>query len=150
MLMLEGHARYQVGGLDLAAEAIRGTINGATAFNESLASGDIASPTLVPHLFYGGYVQAAYKLFQSGDYTLTPFVRYEILDTAAGFGSLPAPAGGVRQPDEKVVTVGASLFIGEGLVLKADYKDYRQHKLPDPDEHFTLGNSLNLGVGFAF
>jgi hypothetical protein len=150
LLMLEGHARYQIGGLDLAAEAIRGTITGATRFNEQLATGDFESPTLVPHLFYGGYVQAAYKLYQSGDYTFTPFARYEILNTAAGFGSLPASAGGVKQPDEKILTMGASLFIGEGIVLKADYRDYRQHKLPDTDEHFTLGNSLNLGVGFAF
>ena len=150
MFMIEGHARYQVGALDLAAEAIRGEINGATRFNQQLASGDFDSPTLVPHLFYGGYVQAAYKLFQSGDYSFTPFARYEILNTAAGFGALPAAAGGIKQPDEKILTVGASLFIGEGIVLKADYRDYRQHKLPDTDEHFTLGNSLNLGVGFAF
>jgi hypothetical protein len=150
MLMIEGHARYQIGGLDLAAEATRGTITGATAFNESLALSGIDSPTLVPHLFYGGYVQAAYKLYQAGDYALTPFARYEILNTAAGFGSLPVSAGGVKQPDEKILTVGASLFIGEGVVLKADYRDYRQHKLPDPTDHFTLGDSLNLGVGFAF
>ena len=150
MLMLEGHARYQVGGLDLAAEAVRGTITGSTRLNQQFATGDFESPTLVPHLFYGGYVQAAYKLVQSGDYTLTPFARYELLNTAAGFGSLPASAGGVKQPTEKILTVGASLFIGEGIVLKADYRDYRQHKLPDTDEHFTLGNSLNLGVGFAF
>jgi hypothetical protein len=56
---VEGHARYQVGGLDLAAEAVRGQINGATRFNEQLSTGEFASPTLVPHLFYGGYVQAA-------------------------------------------------------------------------------------------
>lgn len=150
MLLVEGHARYQIGKLDLAAEAARGTINGATALNESFATSDVANPTLVPHLFYGGYVQAAYKLYQTGDYALTPFARYEILNTAAGFGSLPVAAGGVKQPDEHIYTLGASLFIGEGLVLKADYRGYRQHKLPDPDEHFTLGNSLNLGVGFAF
>jgi hypothetical protein len=149
LFMIEGHARYQVGGLDLAAEAVRGQINGATRFNQDLSTSDVASPTLVPHLFYGGYVQAAYNVALSGDYKLTPFARYEILNTAAGFGSLPVSAGGIKQPDEKILTVGTSLFIGEGIVLKADYRDYRQHKLPDT-EHFTLGNSLNLGVGFAF
>ena len=150
LFMVEGHARYQVGGLDLAAEAVRGQINGATRFNQELATGDFESPTLVPHLFYGGYVQAAYNIPLAGDYRLTPFARYEVLNTAAGFGSLPVSAGGIKQPDEKILTVGASLFVGEGIVLKADYRDYRQHKLPDTDEHFTLGNSLNLGVGFAF
>ena len=73
-----------------------------------------------------------------------------MLNTAAGFGALPASAGGIKQPDERIVTVGASLNIGEGVVLKADYRGYRLHKLPDTDEHFTLGNSLNLGVGFSF
>jgi hypothetical protein len=150
LFMVEGHVRYQVGGLDLAAEAVRGQINGATRFNRQLSTGDFESPTLVPHLFYGGYVQAAYNIPLAADYRLTPFARYEVLNTAAGFGSLPVSAGGIKQPDEKIVTVGASLFIGEGIVLKADYRDYRQHKLPDTDEHFTLGNSLNLGVGFAF
>ena len=74
MLMVEGHARYQVGGLDLAAEAVRGQINGATRFNQELATGDFESPTLVPHLFYGGYVQAAYKMPIGADYSLAPFV----------------------------------------------------------------------------
>ena len=70
LFMIEGHARYQVGGLDLAAEAVRGQINGATRFNRELATGDFESPTLVPHLFYGGYVQAAYNIPLSGDYKL--------------------------------------------------------------------------------
>ncbi len=150
MLMVEGHARYQRGGLDLAAEAVRGQINGATRFDQLLATGDFESPTLVPHLFYGGYVQAAYRMPVGVDYSLVPFVRYEVLNTAAGFGSLPASSGGVKSPDEKILTMGASLNVGEGIVLKADYRDYRLHKLPDTDEHFTLGNSLNLGLGFAF
>jgi len=150
LLMVEGHARYQRGGLDLAAEAVRGQINGATRFNTELASGDFETPTLVPHLFYGGYVQAAYKMPFGADYSLAPFVRYEVLNTAAGFGSLPASAGGIKSPDEKILTVGTSLNIGEGIVLKADYRSYHLSKLPDTEEHFTLGNSLNLGVGFSF
>ena len=40
--------------------SIRGTITGANALNESFAASAIPDPTLVPHLFYGGYVQAAY------------------------------------------------------------------------------------------
>lgn len=148
--LLEGHGRYQAGNLDLAGEVVRGTINGATALNQSFNDTAIPSPTMVPHLFWGGYGQAAYTVLRRGDYTLTPFVRYEMLNTAAGFGSLPASAGGVKQPAERIVTLGASLFIGEGVVLKADYRWYRQHKLPDLDEHFTLGDSLNLGVGYSF
>jgi hypothetical protein len=53
----------------------------------------IPDPTYVPHLFYGGYAQAAYKVFQQRRLRCWPFVRYEIYNTAAGFGSLPASAG---------------------------------------------------------
>lgn len=147
LLMLDAHARYQVGRLDLAAEAIRGQINGATPFNQEIAASGVESPTFVPHLFYGAYAQAAYKVYQSADYTLSPFARYEILNTAAGFGSL---SGATKQPDQHIMTLGANLHVGEGVVLKADYRIYRQHKAPDTAEHFTLGNSLNFGVGFAF
>jgi hypothetical protein len=150
LLLLDAHARYQVGGLELAGEIVRGTISNTEALNESFFNSAIPDPTYVPHLFYGGYAHAAYKVFQRGDYSLTPFVRYEIYNTAAGFGSLPAALGAVKQPDEHVLTIGANFYIGEGVVLKADYRDYRVNKAPDTEEHFNLGNSLNLGVGFTF
>ena len=150
LLMLDAHARYQVGRLDLAAEAIRAQINGATQFNQQIATIGLESPTFVPHLFYGAYAQAAYRVYQTDEYTLSPFARYEILNTAAGSGSLPVASGATKQPDERIATLGANLMIGEGVVLKADYRIYHQHKTPDTKEHFTLGNSLNLGVGFAF
>jgi len=150
LLLLDLHARYQIAGWDFAGEFIRGTITNTEALNSSYAASSTASPTLVPHLFYGGYVQAAYNVWHKDDYTLVPFVRYEILNTAAGYGGLSAAQGGIKNPNEKILTVGASLRIGEGVVLKADYRSYRQNKLPDAVDHFNLGNSLNLGVGFAF
>ncbi len=150
LLMLEAHARYQIAGWDIAGEFARGTISNTGTLNASYLASSIADPTLVPRLFYGGYVQAAYSIWHKGDYTLLPFARYEILNTAARFDGLPAAAGGIRNPDERIWTIGASLRIGEGVVLKADYRSYKQNKLPDPVDHFNLGNSLNLGVGFAF
>lgn len=150
LLLLDLHARYQVAGFDLSGEYIRGTISNTEALNASYAASTTANPTLVPQLFYGGYVQAAYKAWQHADYTLTPFVRYEALNTAAGFGSLPVSAGGIKAPAERIVTVGANFRIGEGVVLKADHRSNRRTKLPDTENHFELGNSFNLGVGFAF
>jgi hypothetical protein len=150
LLLLDLHARYQIAGWDIAGEFVRGTISNTEALNSSYAASSTANPTLVPNLFYGGYVQAAYNVWHKYDYTLVPFVRYEILNAAAGYGSLSAAQGGIKNPDEKIWTVGASLRIGEGVVLKADYRSYRQNKLPDAVDHFNLGNSLNLGVGFSF
>ncbi len=150
LTMFDLHARYQIAGWDLAGEYIRGNINDTEALNASYAASSVTAPTLVPKRFYGGYVQAAYTVWRREDYALIPFVRYERLNTAAGFGGLSVAAGGVKQPDERIWTLGASLRIGEGVVLKADYRDYRRNKLADAVEHFNLGNSVNLGVGFAF
>ena len=150
LLLLDLHARYQIAGFDVSGEHIRGTISNTEALNASYAASTTTHPTLVPQLFYGGYVQAAYKVWQRADYSLTPFVRYEVLNTAAGYGSLPVSAGGIKPPAERIVTVGANFRIGEGVVLKADYRSNRRATLPDTDSHFDLGNSLNLGVGFAF
>ena len=150
LLLLDVHARYQSAGFDLSGAYIRGTISNTEALNASYAASATPNPTLVPQLFYGGYVQAAYKVWQRADYTLAPFVRYEVLNTAAGFGSLPVSAGGIKSPTETIITVGANFRIGEGVVLKADYRNNRRNKLPDTEEHFNLGNSFNLGVGFSF
>jgi hypothetical protein len=46
---------------------------------------------------------------------------------------------------------GTSFFIGEGVVLKADYRHYRNDQFPSAiPPAFTKGNSLNLGVGYSF
>jgi len=45
--------------------------------------------------------------------------------------------------------VGGTLRFGEGVVFKADYRHYNENPYPDAD-HFNLGNSLNLGIGFSF
>lgn len=150
LLMLDGHARYQINGWDFAGEVARGTISNTEARNASFSASSITNPTLIPHLFWGGYVQAAYRLWHQDDYTLSPFVRYEVFNTSAGFGGLSIASGGVKAPTERLWTVGASLLIGEGVVVKADYRRYKQNTLPDVEEHFTPGNSFNVGVGFSF
>ena len=127
------HARYTPGRWDLSAVFARGTISNTEALNATFAG----NPTPVPSSFSGWYAQAAYKIWKSGDYTLTPFVRYEQFNTAKSFSGLDAPTG----PEEKVVTLGAGLKLSEGVVLKADYQKFKEDNTRD---------RLNLGVGFAF
>ncbi|MDE2420095.1 MAG: hypothetical protein KGO49_02790 [Gammaproteobacteria bacterium] len=145
LLMLDLHGRYQIDNLDLSGEIIRATISNTADLNASFLASTTPDPTLIPSLFYGGYLQAGYRAWQSGDYVLKPFIRYEILNTAAGFDSLAA-----KQPDERIWTLGANLEIGEGVVVKADYRKNKLNTMPDPENHFNLGDSLNLGVGFSF
>jgi len=129
VLLWELHGRYEIGGWDLAAEYARGTISNTEALNASFAAGSVVNPTFVPSLFFGGYAQAAYRFWQGRYFRLTPFARYEILNTAAAFGSLPGQSAFVR-PDEHLWTLGTSFFIGEGVVLKADYRHYRNDQFP--------------------
>ena len=91
----------------------------------------IWKPTPVPSSFYGWYTQAAYQLWKTADYTLTPFVRYEQFNTANSFSPVPAGLEVATGPNEKVTTVGANFKIGEGVVLKADYQKFKEDKTRD-------------------
>lgn len=152
LLMLDVHARYEVNGWDFAGEYIRGSISNTETLNASFAASSTVNPTLVPAVFNGGYVQGAYKFRLGGDYALIPFTRFEVLNTAASYGSLPPASGGVAAPLEKIWTLGANLRIGEGVVVKADLRRYQNDKLPSDIAQgaWTKGNSLNIGAGYSF
>jgi hypothetical protein len=131
------HGRYMPGRWDLSAVYARGQISNIDALNLTLAG----NPTPVPSSFYGWYAQAAYQLLKSGDYTLSPFVRYERFNTAKKYSALPPGLDVATGPNENVITLGANLRVGEGVVLKADYQRFGED---------TSRNRLNLGAGFAF
>jgi hypothetical protein len=151
LVLWEVHGRYEVAGLDIAGEYARGTISNTEALNTSFLTNGVNNPTLVPSLFYGGYLQAAYRVWSDGYFKLVPFVRYEILNTAAEFGNLTQAQTGPTQPDEKIGTIGASFFIGDGVVLKADYRNNRTNPYPSPIPYgFNKGTSLNFGIGYSF
>jgi len=133
----ELHVRYNPGALDLSALYARGTISDTAALNLQNAG----SATPVPSSFQGWYTQAAYRVWHSGDYTLTPFVRYEQFNTAKTFAAMPAGIANNAGPDQKVSTVGANFMIGEGVVLKADYQKFHNDSALD---------RVDLGFGYAF
>jgi hypothetical protein len=131
------HARYTPGKWDLSAVYARGAISNTDALNLSF----VGKPTPVPSSFSGWYAQAAYKLWKSGDYSLSPFARYEQYDTAASYSAVPAGLAVPTGPNEKVMTMGASFRLGEGVVLKADYQKFKVDNTRD---------RLNLGLGYSF
>jgi hypothetical protein len=131
------HARYTPGAWDLSALYARGRISHTASLNLTF-DGD---PTPVPASFAGGYLQAAYRLHQAGAYTLSPFARYERFNTAKGYHGLPPGSPVVRTPGEQVLTVGANLRVGQGVVLKGDYQRFVRDKARD---------RVNLGVGFSY
>jgi len=133
----ELHTRYTPGAWDLSALWALGRISNTEALNATF----VGNPTPVPSSFAGWYLQSAYKLWQDGDYTLSPFARFESFNTARSYAQVPAGLGVPATPYERVATVGANLMVGQGVVLKADYQKFREDKTRD---------RVNLGVGFAY
>lgn len=131
------HTRYTPGHWDLSAVYARGDIRNVDALNLTF----VGKLNPVPASFAGWYAQAAYQLFKSGDYVLSPFARYENFNTAKRYSNVTAGLGVPAATDEKVYTVGANLKVGEGVVLKADYQKFGEDKTRD---------RLNLGVGFSY
>jgi hypothetical protein len=131
------HARWTPGKWDLSALYSRGTISNTAALNAAL----VGNPTLIPKSFDGWYTQAAYKVWSSGDYALSPFVRWEQFNTARSFADLGPGLTPSGAPSERVATVGANFTIGSGLVLKADLQRFREN---------TQADRFNLGLGWSF
>ena len=137
LTLTEVHAKWQTGGWDLSALAAQGRFHGVATFKASGASG--SNP--VPDQFRGWYAQAAYRLWREGDYSLVPFTRYERVNTALGFSGLPQGLTPAREPDTRVMTVGASFYLHPQVVLKIDTQKYMNNSQLD---------RLNVGVGFHY
>ena len=131
------HARWTPGRWDLAALYSRGTISGTAELNTRL----VGQPTLIPKSFDGWYGQAAYRLWSNADYALVPFARYEQFNTGRGYADIGAGLTPDGRPTERVATVGASFYVGAGVVLKADLQRFRMAR--DADR-------VNLGLGWSF
>ena len=131
------HAQWTPGAWDFAAVYARGTISGAAALNATFAG----APYLVPKSFDGWYGQAAYKIRLSGDYRLSPFVRFERINTGRSFDGVTAGMNVNAYDTEAIWTAGLNFNLAPTVVLKADYQRYKIIK--DSDR-------LNLGLGFSF
>jgi hypothetical protein len=101
----------------------------------------VGNPTLIPKSFDGWYGQAAYRLWTSGDYALSPFVRVERFNTAKSFADLGPGITPSAAATEQVVTLGANFQVAQGIVVKADVQRFREN---------SDANRLNLGLGWSF
>ena len=135
------HARLQQKGWDFQTVFAKGNIGDADKINQAIQNFNTANLTnrpFVPSEFYGWLGQAAYTLWQRGDMSLTPFVRYEKFNTQSkmpeGFTADPANA-------DRVTTVGLSFKPHPQVVLKADYQKFNDNPIND---------RFNLGLGYMF
>ncbi len=135
--IVEAHTRWTPGAWDISALYAKGTIS----HTENLNLTFVGNPTLVPKEFWGAYGQVAYKLWTQGDYSFSPFIRYERFNTAAKFADIGAGLTPEAAATETVTTTGASFKLHPNVVLKADYQKFKVDNLRD---------RFNLGLGFMF
>jgi outer membrane murein-binding lipoprotein Lpp len=133
----ETHARWTPGRWDLSALYAKGTISHTEELNLAFAG----QPTPVPSEFFGWYAQAAWRVWESGSYMLTPFLRYERFNTAGAFAALADASATNPAQTESVTTVGLSFNLNPNVVLKSDYQKFSVDSFRD---------RFNLGLGLSF
>ncbi|MEO7062973.1 MAG: hypothetical protein ABI082_04260 [Dokdonella sp.] len=141
LTLAEVHMRWQPGPFDLSALYAHGQISDTEALNVSF----IGHPTPVPKSFWGGYVQGAWRVWQRGESSLAPFMRYEAFNTAASYAAIPQGLGVPVADTERVWTAGVNYYLTPSVVFKADYQHFNI-----ADAVLGYGNRFNLGVGYQF
>jgi hypothetical protein len=135
--LTEAHLRWNPGSWELSALTARGRISNTRAVNLPL----VGNPTLIPSEFSGHYVEGAYRATLANRWTLVPFVRYEVLNTASKYAELGAGLTPTPSRDERVSVAGLNLTIANGVVFKLDYRDFAR------DDALS---GFDLGVGYEF
>jgi hypothetical protein len=133
----EGHARWNPGSWDLSAIYARGHISNTGPINATF----VGNPALIPEDFFGWYLEAAYRAILPNNWTLAPFARFELFNTASGYAALGAGLTPDPLEDEKVFSAGFNVDIAPGVVLKVDYQDFQR----DNDN-----DRFDLGIGYQF
>ena len=120
----EAHARWTPAKLDLSGLYARGSISNTGPLNA--AHPNSANP--LPASFYGYFLQAAYRLWEQGEYRAAPFVRWERYNLGASYAGTRGPVipAGLAplwpRSEDRVWSAGANLYVGAHLVLKGDYQ----------------------------
>ena len=135
------HGQAQVRGLDLRGLFARASLSDAARLNQALGKSGSSG---VGEGLQGAYIQLGYDLLSqvagAGGVGLTPYVRYEQVDTQARM-----PAGFERSlsTDNTYFTFGIELKPDPGIVLKVD------HAWVSNDAN-TGVNQFNINLGYAF
>ncbi len=135
------HGQAQVRGLDIRALYAQASLDDTAQLNQVLG---LTGQNGVGEDMKGGYLQVGYDLLsqvpEAGGVGLTPYVRYEKVDTQAAVA-----AGFVRNPSKNntYTTFGFELKPVPGIVVKVD--------------HMWVNNTVdsgvnqfNVSVGYAF
>ena len=148
----EAHARWTPAKFDLSALYAHGSISNLGQANAA----NPGSPNPIPSEFYGYFAQAAYGLWEHGDYRLAPFVRWERYDMGSRYAGTAGPVvpsglvplsaapgdyGYWPRNQDRVWTVGANFYTTPHVVFKVDYQWF---DLNSDFSRFDLGLGLNF------
>lgn len=134
------HADWKARGWQARALYARGRITDAAALNGALGLAGAAS---IGTQQRGWYVEAGYDVLSIGpesDASLIPYLRYERYDAQD-----EVPEGFARDPAlrVRVGTLGLAFKPIPGVVIKADYQDYKNDARTGLDR-------FNLALGYLF
>jgi hypothetical protein len=138
--LAEVHADAKFRGFELRALAATGSIDDAAAIN---AANKLTGAASVGEKFGGWYVEGGYDvapLFTERDWSVTPFVRYEELDTQR-----EVPTGFLRNRanDQNILTFGVAVKPIPQTVIKIDWQNV--------DNAANTGlNQWNIALGYIF
>lgn len=138
--LLEAHAEWRSGGLELRGLWVEGDLDGVARLNGKLG---LTGNRSVGEELSGYYVEAGYDvlaLVAGSRQSLVPFARWESYDTQAA-----VPAGFARNPANEIetLTVGINWKPIEQLIFKADWQDVDNGAGTGVDQ-------FNLALGYIF
>jgi len=133
----EVHADAKVRGFTLRGLYASGTVDDAAAIN---AANNLRGNASVGESFGGWYVEGGYDVALRREMTLTPYARYEWLNTQRD-----VPAGFSRNPanEQRIFTVGFAFKPISQTVVKVDYQNV-------DNEAGTGINQWNIALGYIF
>jgi outer membrane murein-binding lipoprotein Lpp len=137
VMLWETHARWSPAALQISGLYAHGHISNTAQINTTL----VGNPVLIPENFFGWYLEAAYRAIERDTWSLAPFVRYERLNTGSSYADIGPGFTPVPLADQKVWTGGVNFSLVPGVVLKADYVDFRDGGGAD---------RFDLGIGYEF
>ena len=139
--MLGLDARYSISGLQLRGQLYYASLSNTDEYNTFTATD--GSLNDVGSAMIGFYAEAAYNVFRTVDteLQLTPFVRYEFLNTHSSVENNIAKNAAY---EKTAITTGLTLALTKGAVVKTDIQ-FVKNAATD-----TYAKTFSAGIGVMF
>ena len=135
------HGQAQVRGFDLRGVFARAQLGDAAQLNTKLGKSGTSG---IAERMQGSYIQVGYDVLSqstsAGDVALTPYLRYEVVDTQ---DQMPTGYARSLSTDNTYITAGVELKPIPNIVVKVD------HAWVSNDAE-TGVNQFNVNMGYAF